>query len=194
MPLTEAACLFGYSINATEEFGSMKIGKYLLILCALAVPFTLSGCNTASTDTADSGEHADDHGHGEEGHSHGDEGHSHEMGPHGGHLIGLGGEKYHLEWDHDDEAKILTFYVLDADAKEDVAIADENIQVTVAVDDSKKDFDVPAVREEGADTTAKFETKDADLFALVTDDEAKATVTLEIKGTPYEGEIEHHAH
>ncbi|MBA2116397.1 hypothetical protein [Bremerella alba] len=174
----------------------MKIGKLLLILCAMVVPFTLSGCNTAKTDTADSGEHADDHGHdhGEDGHSHGDEGHSHDLGPHGGHLIELGGEKYHVEWDHDDEAKILTFYVLDADAKKDVAIADENIKITVAVDDAKKDFEVPAVRSEGETTTAKFETKDADLFALVTADEANATVTLEIEGTPYEGEIEHHAH
>lgn len=167
----------------------MKIGKLLLVLCALAVPFTLSGCNTAKTDTAASGEHADDHDH---DHDHG--GHSHDLGPHGGHLIELGGEKYHLEWDHDDEAKVLTFFVLDGDAKNEVAIAGENIKITVAVGEDKKDFDVPAVREEGADKTAKFETKDAGLFALVTADEAKATVTLEIDGTPFEGEIEHHDH
>lgn len=174
----------------------MKIGKLLLILCALAVPFTLSGCNTAKTDTATNGEHADGdgHDHGEDGHDHGEEGHSHDLGPHGGHLIELGGEKYHLEWEHDDEAKALTFYVLDGDAKNDVAIAAENIKITVAVDDAKKDFDVPAVRPEGEEKTAKFETKDADLFALVTADEANATVTLEIEGTPFEGEIEHHAH
>lgn len=172
----------------------MKIGKLLLILCALAVPFTLSGCNTAKTDTTDNGEHVDDHGHDGHDHGHGEGGHSHDLGPHGGHLIELGGEKYHLEWDHDDEAKVLTFYVLDGDAKNDVAIAGENITITVAVDDAKKDFAVPAVRAEGEETTAKFETKDADLFALVTADEAEATVTLEIEGTPFEGEIEHHAH
>ena len=171
----------------------MKIGKLLLVLCALAVPFTLSGCNTGKPDTAGNGEHVDDHDHGD-GHSHGEGGHSHDLGPHGGHLIELGGEKYHLEWEHDDEAKVLTFYVLDGDAKNDVAIAGDNIKITVAVDDAKKDFDVPAVRAEGEDKTAKFETKDADLFALVTADEAEATVTLEIEGTPFEGEIEHHAH
>ncbi|MEW4564142.1 hypothetical protein AB1K70_16510 [Bremerella sp. JC770] len=175
----------------------MKIGKLLLVLCALAVPFTLSGCNTAKTDT-DAGEHADDHGHDhgdhDHDHGHGEGGHSHDLGPHGGHLIELGGEKYHLEWDHDDEAKVLTFYVLDADAKKEVPIAAENITITVAVDDNKKDFDVPAVRADGADTTAKFVTEDADLFALVTADEAKSTVTLEIEGAPFEGEIEHHAH
>ncbi len=176
----------------------MKIGKLLLILCALAVPFTLSGCNSAKPD-ADAG-HADhDHDHGEEGHDHDDHdhaegGHSHELGPHGGHLIELGGEKYHLEWDHDDEAKILTFYVLDGAAKEEVAIAGDNITINVTVDDAKQDFAVPAVRKEGEEKTAKFETKDADLFALVTADEAKATVALEIEGTPFEGEIEHHAH
>ncbi len=175
----------------------MKIGKLLLVLCALAVPFTLSGCNTAKTDTADSGEHADDHDHDHGDHDHGDHDHGHgghELGPHGGHLIELGEEKYHLEWEHDDEAKVLTFYVLDSEAKKDVPVAGDNITITVAVGEDKKDFDVPAVRADGEEKTAKFETKDADLFALVTDEDTKATVAVEIDGAPFEGEIEHHAH
>lgn len=162
----------------------MKIGKLLLILSAALVPLTLSGCtgDAGNTNTAQTG--GDDHGHS----------HSHEEGPHGGHLIELGGEKYHLEWLHDDEAKKLTFHVLDAEGKTDVPITAESIAVNFTVDGATKTFEVPAVREEGATETAKFEITDEDLYALITADEAEATVELEIEGTSYEGEIEHHDH
>ncbi|MEW4452686.1 hypothetical protein AB1L30_08425 [Bremerella sp. JC817] len=175
----------------------MKIGKFLLVLCALAVPFTLSGCNSEKAADNTSGEHGHDHDHGD--HDHGDHGHehgghSHDEGPHGGHLIELGGEKYHLEWAHDDEAKLLTFYVLDADAKEEVAIPAEAIMVNITVGEDTKPYEIPAVRKEGETTTATFESADADLFALIEDEDTKATVVLEIEGTPYNGTLEHHHH
>lgn len=165
----------------------MTIGKFLLLVCALLVPVTLSGCtgNANQTNTAQTGDHDHDHDH------------SHEHGPHGGHLIELGGEKYHLEWDHDDDAHKLTFYVLDADAENEVPTAAESLQINLKVGEGEgeqRSFEVPAVRQEGAETTALFETDDADLFALVTDEEVEATVVIEIEGTVYEGEIEHHAH
>ncbi|PQO28274.1 hypothetical protein [Blastopirellula marina] len=161
----------------------MKIGKLLLLVCAFVVPISLAGCTSEKTDTA---------GH-EEGHDHDHEGHSHEeSGPHGGHLIELGEEAYHLEWAHDDGT--LTFYVLDGAAKEEVKIPAENLQINVTVEGETKSWDVPAVRAEGEDTTAKFETKDESLFALVNDDETKATVDVEIEGKPYQGAIEHHHH
>lgn len=162
----------------------MKIGKLLLILTAAFVPLALCGCtgDAGNTNTAQTG--GDDHGHS----------HSHEEGPNGGHLIELGGEKYHLEWLHDDEAKTLTFYVLDAEGKNEVPIAAENIAVNFSVDGATKTFEVPAVREEGATETAKFEITDEDLYALITADEAEATVVLDINGESFEGEIEHHDH
>ena len=164
----------------------MRIGKLLLIVCVLAIPFTLSGCTgakpTTGGDTATSGdEHGHDHGHDE-----------HEEGPHGGHLIELGDEQYHLEWSHDDETKALTFYVLDGDAKLEVPIKADAITVNVTVEGASKPFDVPAVRKEGEMSAAKFETKDPNLFALLEDENVKATAIVEIEGKPYEGALEHH--
>ena len=160
----------------------MKIGKLLLLLCVFTVPVTLAGCTSEKTDTA---------GH-EEGHDHD---HDHEeAGPHGGHLIELGEEAYHLDWNHDDKTKTLTFYVLDGAAKEDVKIPAENLQINVTVGGETKSWNVPAVRADGEETTAKFETTDPDVFALLSDDETKATVDVEIEGKPYQGEIEHHHH
>ncbi|MBI1247680.1 hypothetical protein GC197_07495 [bacterium] len=163
----------------------MRIGKFLLIVCALAIPFTLSGC-TSGKPTG--GTPAESEAHDEHGHDHDD----HESGPHGGHLIELGDEEYHLEWSHDDETKALTFYVLGSDAKADVPIKADSITVNVTVEGASKPFEVPAVRKEGEMTTAKFETKDPDLFALLEDENVKAAAILEIEGKPYEGAIEHH--
>ena len=132
-------------------------------------------------------EHGDDHDH--------DHGHSHEeAGPHGGHLIELGEEEYHLEWNHDDEAHALTFYVLDGAAKKEVKIPAENLQINVSVGEDTKSFDVPAIRADGEETTALFETDDADLFALIEDDAVKATIDAQIDGKAYQGSIEHHHH
>ncbi len=163
----------------------MKIGKLLLLVCAFTVPIALAGCTSEKVDTT---QH-------EEGHDHEHEGHDHEdTGPHGGHLIELGEEAYHLEWTHDDETKALTFYVLDSAGKEEVKIPAEKLQVNVTVEGETKSWDVPAVRADGEETTAKFETTDKQVFALLSDDETKATVDVEIEGKPYEGEIEHHHH
>lgn len=163
----------------------MKFGKLILLLFAFAVPVSLAGCTSEKTDSA---------GH-EEGHDHDHEGHDHEAaGPHGGHLIELGEEEYHLEWSHDDETKTLTFYVLDSAGKEEVKIPGENLQVNVTVEGNTKSWDVPAVRADGEETTAKFETADPDLFALLEAEEAAATVDVEVDGKPYQGKIEHHHH
>lgn len=161
----------------------MKITKLLLLLCAVAVPLSLAGCTAEKTDTAQQA-NGPNHEHD----------HSHESGPHGGHLIELGDEQYHLEWNHDDEAHALTFYVLDGAAKNEVKIPAENLQINVSVGEDTKSFDVPAVRADGEDTTALFETDDEDLFALIEDESVKATIDAQIDGKPFQGTIEHHHH
>jgi len=173
----------------------MKISHFLFVALMIAVPCTFAGCTGANTDATHS---EDDHSHDEGGHDHGDHAeHSHEEGPHGGHLIEVGGEKYHIEWTHEDDSSKLTFYILDSDAENDVPVAAEAIEVKFTLEDgdeATKSFTIPAVREGDATETAKFEIDDADLMALITAEEAEATVVAEIEGTTYEGHIEHHAH
>lgn len=165
----------------------MNISKQLMLLAAIVMPvgFTV-GCT--SGDKAVQTEE-DDHGHDH------DHDHSHAHGPNGGHLISLGEDhQYHVEWDHDDDAKIVTMYILDKDHENNVPIAAEFVTVTFTAEGESRDYQVPAVKAEGAETTNKFESNDADMFALITSEEAKGMVKVEIEGTTYEGEVEHGHH
>jgi hypothetical protein len=163
----------------------MNITKLLMVLSIAIMPVALmSGCNAG-----DQGKPKVQNGH---DHDHDHVSHAH--GPHGGHLIELGDDAYHLEWDHDDDAQTIVMYVLDGEATNEVAIAAESIKVTFAVQDETRDFEVRTVKEEGQETTSRFESNDADLFALMTSDESAGTVMVEIEGAPYQGKIEHHHH
>lgn len=169
----------------------MNISKQLMLLAAIVMPVGLMvGCGSGDK-VAPNGGHGHDHGH---DHDH-DHDHSHTHGPHGGHIIGLGADhEYHLEWDHDDDAKAVIMFVLDKDHENTVPIAAEFITVTFTVEGESRDYQVPAVKEEGVETTAKFESSDPDLFALISDDGAEGMVKVEIEGQTYEGELEHGHH
>jgi len=164
----------------------MTVRSLILLLCTAVISFPLVGCGSSDThDAAHQEEHGHDHGH--------DHNHA-ESGPHGGHLIELGDEAYHLEWKHDEASKTLTFYVLDSTAKEEIEIPAEAIKINVTVGDAANAYDISAVRDEGAEQSAKFETTDPDLFALLEDDHVEATVLVEIEGKQFDGSIEHHHH
>lgn len=167
----------------------MNISKQLMLLAAIVMPVGLTvGCTSGDqvTENEEHGHDHDDH----EGHDH-----SHEHGPNGGHLLSLGEDhEYHVEWDHDDDTKTVIMYVLDKDHENNVPIAAEFITVTFTAEGESRDYQVAAVREDGAETTAKFESTDADLFALISSDEAEGMVKVEIEGQTYEGELEHGHH
>ena len=99
-----------------------------ICLSTIALVF-ITGCSDESAShshnetevTNDGHDHAHDHGH-----DHGSD------GPHGGHILGLGDEEYHLEWLHNDAGK-LTFYLLDATAKEDVTTTTNSITIETTV-------------------------------------------------------------
>ncbi|PQO38030.1 hypothetical protein [Blastopirellula marina] len=170
----------------------MKLRTMMLLLCVAMASVAMTGCGSSATNNSapqEEPEHNDDHDH---DHSHA---HSHaESGPHGGHLIELGDEAYHLEWKHDDSTETLTFFLLDGAAKEVVKIPAESISINVAVGDATRTYEVPAVRDEGEGKTDKFEISNPDLFALIEDGKVKATVLVEIETESYQGPIEHHHH
>jgi len=157
----------------------------LLSLLTLSV-VTLAGCDSSSTSSENSKPAGPDaHNH---GHSHANE------GPHGGHILGLGNEEYHLEWLHNESGK-LTFYLLDATAKEDVSTTAKSISIETVVKDETTTVAVNSTTPD-AESHNRFEVIDPVLLQRlelvghgVT---AKATVSIEDK--EYTGEFEHHDH
>ena len=161
-----------------------------ICLSTIAIVF-ITGCTEESAShshnetevTEDGHNHAHDHGH-----DHGSE------GPHGGHILGLGNEEYHLEWLHNESGK-LTFYLLDATAKEDVSTTAKSISIETVVKDETTTVAVNSTTPD-AESHNRFEVIDPVLLQRlelvghgVT---AKATVSIEDK--EYTSEFEHHDH
>ena len=161
-------------------------------VCALAAVFAVgvfsSGCpgpvnNAAATKKTD----AHDHDHAHE--------HVHH-GPHEGKLMVLGAEAYHAEWTHDESGKV-TFYLLDAAAKQAVPIAAEQITIDVKIGDNPpKSYELLAVNPEDGKAAA-FEIVDKQFEALF--DQLKSsgvtlTLHVNINGQQFDQPVKEHEH
>ncbi len=172
--------------------------------------FLISGCGTAATEpaggsgdsspVADSGDaHA---GRDQEGHDHGGHGHDHPSeGPHHGHLVELGGEEYHAEFVHDEQAGTITVYILDGAAKETVPIEAPEISINLKHDGQGEQFKLAASPDErdAEGKSSRFVSDDAELGEDLHREGAEAQLVLQIAGKAYRGKIEHdhdhdHAH
>ncbi len=145
------------------------------------------GCGPdASTPSNDSSEPTN--GSHEHGHSHASE------GPHGGHILGLGDEEYHLEWIHNEAGK-LTFYLLDAEAKADVSTAANSIAITTTVKDETTTLTLNTTTPD-ADEHNKFEVIDPVLLQRLelVGHGVTASASVQIADKQYTGEFEHHDH
>ncbi len=166
------------------------------LLVAAFLLMSGAGCNPpappspqAPAATGQDDEHGQAHGH---SHSHGHE----DAGPHGGHLVVLGDEKYHVEWLHDDDSGLVTIYLLDAAAENTVAISADSVTIETQVGDDSERHELAAVnRQDGA--TAQFELRHAPLVEVLKvagQEGVAATITLDVDGQTYTGTFEHHAH
>lgn len=181
----------------------MRITLTGLLLATAIFGFSATmsiGCNT-STPTADDHDHDhDDHDHDHGDHDHDEHADHGEIGPNGGHIVELEGGPYHLEWVHPEgkpgevTEKIITFYVLDAEAKKEFPIAAEAIMVQLATGGETTEVAAPADRPEGADKTAKFVLTDELGATILTSEEVDATVTFDVDGKQLKGKIEDHHH
>jgi hypothetical protein len=123
--------------------------------------------------------------------------HSHPTeGPHGGILVEIGKEEYHVEVCHDDKTHAVTAYVLDSSAKKAVPIADKQITINLMADGKPAQFNLPAKPLEGepAGQSSRFELVDQTLTEQHDAEAAKARVKLSIGGKEYTGAIEPHSH
>jgi hypothetical protein len=165
-------------------------------VCGILLSAALLGCanNTDTTaPVAGGGEEGHDHAHGDH-HDHG------ETGPHGGHLLELGGGKYHAEWVHDDladqeNAKNVTVYILGEDAKTEVPIEAESIAINVTGGKEPKQFDLAAVNPMDG-KASQFSLDDPELVVALgmVGEGVEVRLSATIEGAPYNAEIEHHDH
>jgi hypothetical protein len=122
------------------------------------------------------------------------DGHDHPTkGPHGGGLIELGNEEYHVEMIHDDAAGTVTFYVLDGSAKKAVPIAATEVTVNLKHDGKPEQFKVPAAADTGDPTgkSSRFTSNDKELAEDLDKEGADAELVLTIDGKPYRGKLAH---
>lgn len=181
---------------------------------ALGLP-TLSGCGQPVSDSQKKvqGEHdhhdhaghdhaGHDHtGHDHAGHDHAGHdhaGHDHAAkGPHGGAILEVGEEEYHVEWLHDDDGNV-DFFVLDAAMLKEVPLALGELVVTTKIGDKTEAFSLTAVTPTGdPPQSAHFNSNDPALLPrleLVGEEGASAVLTLPIKGKTYSVKIEPHRH
>ncbi|MFL2869327.1 MAG: hypothetical protein ACJZ8O_01135 [Pirellulaceae bacterium] len=132
----------------------MTNNRIATFFCFLTLAFT--GCGESSSDNATSGGGGHSHGH---DHSHG-HGHNHASeGPHGGHILEIGEEQFHLEWSHTDSGK-LSFYLLDSEMKKDVTTDASAITISVAVSGKASEtHEIPGVKLEDG-SYSQFEKTD----------------------------------
>ncbi|MDB4862592.1 hypothetical protein OAI33_04825 [Pirellulaceae bacterium] len=153
----------------------------------IATSFLMVGCNQGVPEApseAETASEGDDH----HGHDHASE------GPHGGHILGLGDEEYHLEWIHNDSGK-LTFYLLDAAVKEDVKTSANSISITTTVKEETKTVTVSTTTPDATEHN-KFELIDPntkELLGLVGHG-VTASASVKIGEQDYTGEFEHQDH
>jgi hypothetical protein len=114
-------------------------------------------------------------------------------GPHGGALIELGNEEYHVEMVHDDAAGVVTFHVLDGTAKKAVPIAATEVVVNLKHDGKPEQFKVPAKADAGdpAGQSSRFVSTDKELAEDLDHEGADAELVLTIDNKPFRGKLAH---
>lgn len=169
----------------------MKITSFLSLIAVLS----LVGCQPSAENDKSNGRSETPVDAEESPSTHDEHAHA-EHGPHGGELLELGKEAYHVEVVHNDDA--LSMHVLDGAATTPVAIAAEQLTVSLKQDGKVESFDLAASPEatDPAGKTSRFTSTESTLHKWL-DAGAEGAVTLEIDGKSFTGAISHdhdHAH
>jgi hypothetical protein len=116
-------------------------------------------------------------------------GHS-EHGPHGGELIELGKEAFHIEFVHGPDG--VAFYVLDGAVAESVAIESKTLTVSLKNAGTVKSFQLAAdpQADDGEGKSSRFVSLEPELVQTM-NDEAEGAVVVQIQGKSYTGKIAH---
>lgn len=156
----------------------------------------LGGCGPQKPDTPakDATTAADDHsGHDHAGHDH--DHHAH--GPHGGPILEVGEEEYHVEWTHADDGTV-DLFVLDAEMKAEVPIAASQLKLTTQLKGKDPvEYQLAAVAPTGdPPLSAHFALQDPGLLTglEIVGEDATATLELPIGEKVYQVVFTRHEH
>lgn len=113
-----------------------------------------------------------------------------EHGPHGGELVELGKEAFHIEVMHGTGA--VAMYVLDGSATQPVAIEAEKLTVSLKHDGEVKSFELPAdpQAEDPSGKSSRFTSTSADMDQWL-EAEAEGAVIVQIERKSYTGKFSH---
>ncbi|MDZ4686218.1 MAG: hypothetical protein SH850_14215 [Planctomycetaceae bacterium] len=119
--------------------------------------------------------------------------HAHpEKGPHGGPLLELGDEEYHIEVMLDEKTNVLTLYVLDAAAKAMVPTDAKEAVINLKHGGKPEQFKLPAVRlkTDPSGLASAFQLKDEELVHDLHHKGNDARLAVKIKGKSYTTKFE----
>ena len=113
-----------------------------------------------------------------------------EHGPHGGELVELGKEAFHIEVMHGTGA--VAMYVLDGSATQAVAVEAYKLTVSLKHDGAVKSFELSAdpQTEDASGKSSRFISTNAEMDRWL-EAEAEGAVTLQVEGKSYTGKISH---
>ncbi len=162
------------------------LSRFVLMGLCLAFPW-LSGCGGSQPvrtfSSQDDVEHAEEH--------------AHDHGPHGGHVVELGGEDYHAEVVFDAATRKLTVYLLGADLKTPLPVEAENLAARLKIGEQTQEFLLAAAPQEGEEggKSSRFTQAEGSLPESIQDaEDLHGEVVVSFGGTQYRGEITHDHH
>ena len=161
-----------------------------LVLCAAL----FAGCGdqasvdgpAAKREVADAKKHS-----GGTAHSHEHDCDHVEKGPHGGQVFELGGA-YHAELVHDEKSHRIRIYLLDAEAREPVAIEEQQLVINSMVEGKPAAFELKAaaLAGESEGRSSHFESTDETLFhSVIEEHDSKSRLRVSIDGKQFVAEI-----
>jgi len=131
--------------------------------------------------------------HGEHGHdAHGHGGHPHPTeGPHHGQLIELGNEAYHGEWVRDAATGSITIYILDGQARNEVAIGKDAAVINLFVDGLPQQIRLIPQPSAGnaAGQTSRFKLPDSATATAIDREKGRGELRVMIQGKSYRGPL-----
>lgn len=120
-------------------------------------------------------------------------GHAHaEKGPHGGPLLELGDEEYHIEVMVDEKANTLTLYVLDSAAKAAVPTDAKEAVINLKHAGKPEQFKLPAakLKTDPMGLASSFQVKNEELIHDLHHKNNDARLSLKIKGKSYTAKLD----
>ncbi|MEX0726595.1 MAG: hypothetical protein WEB58_20630 [Planctomycetaceae bacterium] len=129
----------------------------------------------------------------EAAHDH-DHDHGHGHGPHEGHLLELGEHEYHAEVVFDGASRNLTVYILGADAKSPLPIANDAVVFELEEGEDELELAITAVPLEGEPEgkSSRFEVAgDAVPERIKSEEDLEGHLHITIEGKEFEGELHH---